>query len=109
MKRNHANEKPARGRNASALKNACRATGRKILAQIARARAAIFAESFDALPSQERLLRLVLNEAEVLAWQTRYPHLLFPVLATEKIQAVAGWNARQCRMPRPRTIVKPSA
>jgi hypothetical protein len=36
-----------------------------------------------------------LNEAEALAWQTAYPHLLFPSLAVEKIQSVAAWQARQ--------------
>ena len=37
----------------------------------------------------------LLGEAEALAWQTGYPHLFFPALATEKVQAAAGWNARQ--------------
>jgi hypothetical protein len=35
------------------------------------------------------------NEAEALAWQTPYPHLLFPSLAAEKVQAVAAWQTRQ--------------
>ena len=33
--------------------------------------------------------------ADALAWQTDYPHLLFPVLATEKIQNAANWKRRQ--------------
>ena len=37
-----------------------------------------------------QLLRLALNEAEALAWQTDYPHLLFPALALEKVQAAAA-------------------
>jgi hypothetical protein len=41
------------------------------------------------------MFRLALNEAEALAWQTGYPHLLFPALATEKIQAATEWSARQ--------------
>jgi hypothetical protein len=36
-----------------------------------------------------------LNEAEALAFQTEYPHLLFPTLAMEKIQAVSAWQSRQ--------------
>ena len=41
------------------------------------------------------LLRLALNEAEALAWETEYPYLLFPALAMEKAQGVANWQARQ--------------
>lgn len=42
-----------------------------------------------------QLVQLALNEAEALAWQTTYPHLLFPALAVEKVQAVATWQNRQ--------------
>jgi hypothetical protein len=41
------------------------------------------------------MLRLVLNEAEALAWQTAYPHLVFPELAAEKAHAAAQWEQRQ--------------
>jgi len=41
------------------------------------------------------MLRLALNEAEALAWQTDYPHLVFPTLAMEKAQGLAAWNQRQ--------------
>jgi hypothetical protein len=41
------------------------------------------------------MLRLVLNEAEALAWQTRFPHLFFPALAVEKVQEAAAWDSRQ--------------
>jgi hypothetical protein len=41
------------------------------------------------------MLRLALNEAEALAWQTLYPHLVFPDLAAEKVRGVAAWNSRQ--------------
>jgi hypothetical protein len=75
--------------------NACRALCRKIRTQIAAVKEAIFAESSRALTAPERLVRLALNEAEAAAWQTTYPHLVFPALATEKIQAVAAWNTRQ--------------
>ena len=44
---------------------------------------------------EERFLRLALNEAEALAWQTPYPHLLFPVLAEEKAASMKRWSARQ--------------
>jgi hypothetical protein len=92
MKQTNANEN--RGGGGLAWK-ACRGFCRKIRTQIAGVKEAILAESSRALPAPERLVRLALNEAEAVAWQTKYPHLVFPALATEKIQAVAAWNARQ--------------
>jgi hypothetical protein len=76
-------------------RKACGASCRKIRARIAGVKAAIFAESSRAFPAPERLVRLALNEAEAAAWQTKHPHLFFPALATEKVRAVAAWNARQ--------------
>ena len=92
MKQTSTNEN--RG-NGSSPRKACRAFCRKIRAQIAGVKEAIFAETSRALTAPERLVRLALNEAEAAAWQTKYPHLLFPALATEKVEAVAAWNARQ--------------
>jgi hypothetical protein len=77
------------------FRNKCRASCRKIRAQIAGVKEAIFAEYSRAFSTSERLVRLALNEAEATAWQTRYPHLFFPTLAVEKVRAVAAWNARQ--------------
>ena len=68
---------------------------RKIRAQIAGVKEAIFVESSRVFTTPERLVRLALNEAEAAAWQTKYPHLFFPTLAVEKVRAVAAWNARQ--------------
>jgi hypothetical protein len=73
----------------------CRECYQKVVAQIRETKAAILAESRDLLGMQERALKLALNEAEALAWQTLYPQLVFPELATEKVRAVAGWNRRQ--------------
>ena len=72
-----------------------RTSCRKALARVAQVRETIFAESSLALQTQERLLRLALNEAEAVARQTPYPHLVFPTLATEKVAAVIAWNKRQ--------------
>lgn len=47
-----------------------------------------------------RLLRLALNEAEALAWQTDFPHLLFPVLAAEKANTAIAWHERQSALRR---------
>ncbi len=66
-----------------------------VLAQIAEARRALLAGARESLNLPDQLLRLALNEAEALASQTLYPHLVFPELATEKIQNVAAWDRRQ--------------
>ena len=79
----------------STFKNACVTSCQKVLAQIKETKATILAEARDTLKVQEQLLRLALNEAEALARQTLYPHLLFPTLAVEKVQAVASWNEHQ--------------
>ena len=75
--------------------NLCLRTCQAMLAQIRQAKDAIFAESREVLDAQERMLRLALNEAEALAWETGYPHLVFPTLATEKVQVVARWEPHQ--------------
>ena len=77
------------------LRKVCGACCRKIRAQIAGVKEAIFAETTSAYPAPERLVRLALNEAEAAAWQTKYPHLFFPTLAAEKVEAVAAWNVHQ--------------
>ena len=87
------------------IQNGCRACCRKIRAQIAGVKEAILAESARAFPAPERLVRLALNEAEAAAWQTKFPHLFFPALAAEKVQAVANWNARQQSMRENRPVI----
>ncbi len=47
------------------------------------------------IPRDKHFLTLALNEAEALAFQTDYPHLVFPVLALEKVQAAISWQHRQ--------------
>lgn len=42
-----------------------------------------------------QLFHLAINEAASLAWLTDIPELVFPVLAQEKIQALAHWHCRQ--------------
>ncbi len=77
------------------LGSACLASCQKLLAQIEQTRNAILAEFRETLAAHEHLLRLAVNEAEALAWQTGFPHLLFPALAMEKVRAVAAWHERQ--------------
>ena len=88
--------------NGNSTWTACRKLCRKIKAQIAGVKEAIFAESSRAFSAPEQLVRLALNEAEAAAFQTEYPHLFFPTLATEKIQAVAAWNTHQQAVRRSR-------
>ena len=58
-------------------------------------RAAIEREFASLLERQPRIFRLALNEAEALAWETEFPHLVYPALALEKVDAAAKWYARQ--------------
>jgi hypothetical protein len=75
--------------------NACLAGCQKLLSQIQKTRDAVLNEFRVTLGANEHLLRLALNEAEALAWQTEFPQLIFPTLATEKAQAIVAWSARQ--------------
>jgi|SRR5690348_14745753 len=95
MKRNNANQCGQAGRSLAAFKSNCLGSCRKALAWISAAREMIFNESRRTLKAQEHLLRLALNEAEAVAWQTMYPHLVFPALAAEKVQAVIAWDKLQ--------------
>ena len=75
----------------------CVTSYQKLAARIERAKEQLLAELRETLQVPERLFKLALNEAEALAWQTQYPHLVFPALAAEKVQAVAAWEKRQRR------------
>jgi hypothetical protein len=94
MKPNSTNQNGKKVEDGAAFKQACLASCQKILARIVSAKETIFNESFEVLKTHERLLRLALNEAEAAARQTMYPHLVFPTLAMEEVQAVIAWNTR---------------
>jgi hypothetical protein len=74
---------------------ACFGACEKIAHQLSQAKASLVAEFKDALKNREELLRNAIVEADALAWQTDYPHLLFPSLANEKLQTALGWQLRQ--------------
>jgi len=74
------------------FRSACAKSCQRILAQI---KETIFNESRNAFQAQERMLRLALNEAEAMAWETTYPHLVFPDLAMEKVQTLRAWTSHQ--------------
>lgn len=46
----------------------------------------------------EHFVHLALNEAEALALQTNVPQLVFPLLASERLQRVAKWVSKQRRL-----------
>ena len=77
------------------FKQACLKSCDKILARIQEAKMAILAEAQGNSQASEQMLRLAVNEAEAIAWQTNVPHLIFPMLALERVQAVSNWNDRQ--------------
>ncbi len=71
--------------------NSCAAIRQAVI----RIKETVLNEYFAQVGEHVRVLRLALNEAEALAWQSDYPHLLFPVLATEKAQAAVSWHQQQ--------------
>ena len=77
------------------LQGVCQNLCAKLVQQIGQAKNNLVAEFRDAFATREQLLQLALVEADALAWQTDYPHLLFPALAAEKIEQAARWRARQ--------------
>lgn len=72
-------------------------------ARIAKEKEAILFEHADAAGAHARLLRLALNEAEALAWQTEFPQLVFLILAEEKARAAILWHRRQHALLRAQT------
>lgn len=77
------------------LQFACGQCYQSIVRRLAAVRAAIERRFGRSTPGYEHVLRSAINEAEALAWQTPYPHLLFPELAEEKAVAVQEWAAHQ--------------
>jgi len=77
------------------LKDTCQELCAKFVEQIGQAKNNLVAEFQGAFAMQQQLLQLAIVEADALAWQTDYPHLLFPSLATEKIERAAQWRTRQ--------------
>ena len=94
------NNKDTSGPPSGTFAEQCLSSCRKLLAQLQRAKDAIAAEFRGLLGTHQELLHLALNEAEALAWETGYPHLVFPALAEEKAQALASWHARQISLQR---------
>lgn len=77
------------------LSHRCVDSCKKLLAGIEQVKTQIANEFHAKIESHSHLFQLALKEAESLAWQTPYPHLLFPTLALEKVNAAASWQTRQ--------------
>ena len=91
------------------LANRCVQSCKKLLAGIEQAKSRIISEFRPTRESQENLFKQAVNEAEALAWQTPYPHLFFPSLAVEKVQAVAAWQTRQQSLHQRHSIIAEAA
>lgn len=74
---------------------ACLGACEKLVTQLTQTKENIVAEFKGAFATRQPLLQHAINQADALAWESGYPHLLFPVLATEKIESAARWQARQ--------------
>ena len=88
---NKSNYCPADGVATGAALTVCE----QVTARLEAAKNQVSAEFSERLAGHESVLRLALNEAEALAWETNYPHLVFTTLAMEKAQAAATWENRQ--------------
>jgi len=91
------------------IANVCLVPCQKLAAQIEQTKKDLVAELQGAFEVPEKLFRLALGEAEALAWQTDYPHLVFPDLAMEKVRAVVAWHTRQQSLTRRRFDSRPAA
>jgi len=80
---------------AKAFTAACIGACEKLANQITQAKDNLVAEFQDKFQNHESWLDLVLFEADALAQQTKYPHLVFPLLAAEKLQVASQWQSRQ--------------
>lgn len=73
------------------LSNNCK----KALNGIQKAKQAILSQFRELLAEHDKALRLALNEAEALAYETPFPQLVFADLAEEKVRALAAWSEHQ--------------
>lgn len=77
------------------LRAGCVRCYEKVLQRLTTVKSAVEREFARFTQGNELLLKAAINEAEAIAWQTPYPHLLFPVLAEEKAAAARQWTERQ--------------
>ena len=90
-----------------AIAGACLATCQKFIAQFDQVRNRLTNEFSERLAADQSVLRLALNEAEALAWESEVPQLVFATLAREKVQAAATWEYRQQTLRRHSPLFAP--
>jgi hypothetical protein len=78
----------------------CLDSCRKLLDRIERVKQAVLDEFHYTMDTHNQMVRLAVNEAEALAWETDFPHLVFPTLALEKAEQISSWEARQREITR---------
>ena len=78
-----------------ALQGKCATAHQNVTERLDAVKREVFSEFQSALGANDQLLRLALIEADALAHQTDYPHLLFPALAAEKARNAARWQFHQ--------------
>ncbi len=79
---------------AKTVSDLCFASYQKLVAGIEDAKRNLAAQFHGQEAVPDQLVNLALNEAEALAWQSGYPQLVFPALATEKVTAASAWYRR---------------
>ena len=67
----------------------------RAFAALAQVRGDIERQYTDVTEQAPRIVHLTLNEAEAVAWDSGFPHLVFPLLAEEKLSKAAAWVNRQ--------------
>ena len=67
----------------------------KVEKWIQMAKSGLFSEWHSSFSPTDHPLHSALWEAEALAWQTSFPHLVFPELAREKINKAMSWQKHQ--------------
>jgi hypothetical protein len=91
------------------IANRCLQSCKVLLTEIEQAKNMIVNDLHETLDSHGNIFRLALNEAEALAWQTDYPHLFYPTLAMERVQAVVAWRGRQQSLHRQNSVFAEAA
>jgi len=91
------------------LTDRCLQSCKVLFAEIEQAKKMIADDFHETLDAHGNLFRLALNEAEAFALQTDYPHLVYPALAMERVQAVVAWRGRQQSVQQPRLVFAEAA
>jgi hypothetical protein len=79
----------------SSFKSTCLTFCQNVVRQLQDAKTRLVSDYRSLVNGQEHALHLALNEAEALAWETDYPHLVFADLAAEKVAALVNWARHQ--------------